>query len=207
MSDSDIGKTLPFAQTIRTSPTSAASIASKTGGRSFEEGVGRNWLSMITATLALPSRSSAKRGPSNGAARASRAAFATSATGSGSCGYTAATRLAVGISSWSVSRCFLDSSSVAPIARGSIDSNGITARYVSLMGPPMVADVVPRLGAPGGYRQASVLTDFRPSSQWTRHEPTACATLSEHRARSPVGQSWAKNRLSLICVESPPAGW
>ena len=33
-----------------------------------------------------------------------------------------------------MSRCFFDSSSVAPIASGSIDSNGITARYVSLIG-------------------------------------------------------------------------
>ena len=59
MSDSDMGKTLPFAQTTRTSAIPAASIASKTGGRSFDEGVGRNWLSITTATLA--SRRGARR--------------------------------------------------------------------------------------------------------------------------------------------------
>ena len=137
MSASDIGKTFPFAQTIRTSVIPAASIASNTGGRSFEEGVGRNWLSMITATLDLPSRSSAKVGPSTGAASASRAAAVASPTGPGSSGRTSAIRFAVGISSVSVSRCFFDSSSVAPIASGSIDSYGIVTVVVSsLICPP-----------------------------------------------------------------------
>ena len=86
MSDSDMGKTFPFAQTTRTSVIPAASIASNTGGSSFEEGVGRNWLSMITATLALPARSSANVGPSTGAASASRAASVASPTGAGSSG-------------------------------------------------------------------------------------------------------------------------
>ncbi len=86
MSDSDIGNTFPFAQQTRTSVTPAASIASKTAGRSFAEGVGRNWLSITTATLAFPSRSSANVGPSSGSARETRAASVASATGSGSSG-------------------------------------------------------------------------------------------------------------------------
>ena len=40
------------------------------------------------------------------------------------------------MSTSSVSRCFFDSSSVAPIASGSIDSYGMTTRVVSLIGPP-----------------------------------------------------------------------
>ena len=122
MSDSDIGKTFPFAQQTRTSVIPAASIASKTAGSSFDEGVGRNWLSMITATLALPASRSANVGPSTGSARARRAASVASPTGAGSSGCTTVTRFAVGISISSVSRCFFDSSSVAPIASGSIDS-------------------------------------------------------------------------------------
>ena len=86
MSDSDIGKTLPFAQTTRTSVIPAASIASNTGGRSFEEGVGRNWLSITTAMLDLPARSSANVGPSTGCASACRAASVASPTGAGSSG-------------------------------------------------------------------------------------------------------------------------
>ena len=65
MSESDIGKTLPFAQTT-TAGFPAASIASSTGGRSFDCGVGRNWLSMITATFVAAATSSEKRGPEIG---------------------------------------------------------------------------------------------------------------------------------------------
>ena len=66
MSDSDIGNTFPFAQTTQASVMPAASIASSTAGRSFDDGVGRNWLSMITATLPAPESSSEKRGPETG---------------------------------------------------------------------------------------------------------------------------------------------
>ena len=52
MSDSDIGKTLPFAQMTRASVMPAASIASSTAGSSFDDGVGRNWLSMIDGDAA-----------------------------------------------------------------------------------------------------------------------------------------------------------
>ena len=114
--------------------TPAASIASKTAGRSFDDGVGRNWLSITTATLAAPSRSSANVGPvdrlrERGARRLGRIAH-----GAGSSGCTTVIRFAVGISTSSVSRCFFDSSSVAPIASGSIDSYGTTTRVVSLIG-------------------------------------------------------------------------
>ena len=61
MSDSDIGKTLPFAQTMRTSLTPAASTALDPAGSSFEEGVGQNWLSITTATLDFPMRKLAER--------------------------------------------------------------------------------------------------------------------------------------------------
>ena len=74
MSDSDIGKTLPFAQATRTSVTPAASSASNTAGRSFDCGVGRNWLSMMTATREAPARISEKRGPETGCSSAWRAA-------------------------------------------------------------------------------------------------------------------------------------
>ena len=74
VSDSDIGKTFPFAQQTRTSVTPAASIASNTAGRSFDDGVGRNWLSITTATLCLPASSAAKVGPLVGSASAARAA-------------------------------------------------------------------------------------------------------------------------------------
>ena len=47
--------------TTRTSATPAASIASNTAAGASRKGVGRNWLSMITAMLALPASSSAKR--------------------------------------------------------------------------------------------------------------------------------------------------
>ena len=134
MSDSDIGNTFPFAQQTRTSVIPAASIASNTAGSSFDDGVGRNWLSMITATLDRPSRMSAKVGPSTGSASARRAASVGSSTGAGSSGSTTATRFAVGMSTSIVSRCFFDSSSVAPIASGSIDSYGTTTRVVSLIG-------------------------------------------------------------------------
>ncbi len=100
----------------------AASIASNTAGSSFDDGVGRNWLSITTATLALPSSSAANVGPSTGSASARRAASVGSPAGAGSSGCTTVTRFAVGMSTSSVSRCFFDSSSVAPIARGSIDS-------------------------------------------------------------------------------------
>ena len=134
VSDSDIGNTFPFAQHTRTSEIPAPSIASKTAGRSFEDGVGRNWLSMITATLALPASSSANVGPSTGSESARREASVASPTGPGSSGCTTATRFEVGISTSSVSRCFFDPSSVAPIASGSIDSYGTTTRVVSLIG-------------------------------------------------------------------------
>ena len=85
MSESDIGKTFPFAQQ-RTAGFPAASIASRTGGRSLDAGVGRNWLSMITATrFALP-RSSEKLGPEEGASSAARAASVAFPSGWGSSG-------------------------------------------------------------------------------------------------------------------------
>ena len=63
MSDSDIGKTFPFAQQTRTSVIPAASIASNTAGSSFDDGVGRNWLSITTATLALAAEELGERRP------------------------------------------------------------------------------------------------------------------------------------------------
>ena len=83
MSDSDIGKTFPFAQTTRTSVMPAASIASNTGGSSREDGVGRNWLSMITATFVAPARSSENARPATGDSSAVRAASVASPTGRG----------------------------------------------------------------------------------------------------------------------------
>ena len=85
MSDSDIGKTFPFAQAT-TAGFPAASIASKTAGRRRDCGVGRNWLSMITATLVEPSSSSENRGPETGDSSEARAASVASPTGSGSSG-------------------------------------------------------------------------------------------------------------------------
>ena len=86
MSVSDIGKTLPFAHTIRASAIPAASIASSTGGSSFDAGVGRNWLSITIATDEAPARSSEKGGPETGDSSAARAASVAFPTGSGSSG-------------------------------------------------------------------------------------------------------------------------
>jgi hypothetical protein len=86
MSDSDIGKTLPFAQATQASPMPAASSASNTAGRSFDWGVGRNWLSMMIATLCAEERSSEKREPATGDSSAARAVSVASSTGSGSSG-------------------------------------------------------------------------------------------------------------------------
>ena len=47
MSRSDMWKILPLAQITRAFLTPCFSMASKTGGSSFEAGVGRNWLSMM----------------------------------------------------------------------------------------------------------------------------------------------------------------
>ena len=69
------GRPSRWRSTTRTSPTPAASMASNTAGSSFDEGVGRNWLSITTATLVLPASSSANVGPSTGEASASRAAL------------------------------------------------------------------------------------------------------------------------------------
>ena len=85
MSDSDIGKTFPFAHAT-TACFPADSIASNTAGSSRDDGVGRNWLSMITATFVAPSSSSEKRGPETGDSSAVRAASVASPTGSGSSG-------------------------------------------------------------------------------------------------------------------------
>ena len=85
MSDSDIGKTLPFAHAT-TAGLPAASIASKTAGSSRDCGVGRNWLSITTATFVAPASSSEKRGPETGDSSAARAASVASPTGSGSSG-------------------------------------------------------------------------------------------------------------------------
>ena len=85
MSESDIGKTFPFAQTI-TAGFPAASIASSTGGSSFDCGVGRNWLSMITQTFDAEAIRSEKRGPETGDSSADRAAAVASPTGAGSSG-------------------------------------------------------------------------------------------------------------------------
>ena len=71
MSDSDIGKTLPFAQITTASFVPAASSASRTAGSSFDCGVGRNWLSITIATDLPPAISSEKRGPSTGDSSAS----------------------------------------------------------------------------------------------------------------------------------------
>ena len=78
MSDSDIGKTLPFAH-ASTAGLPAASTASSTAGSSFDAGVGRNWLSITIATFVADASSSEKRGPETGdssAARAASVAFA-----------------------------------------------------------------------------------------------------------------------------------
>ena len=85
MSESDMGKTFPFAHTM-TAGFPAASIASSTGGRSFDCGVGRNWLSMITATFDADATKSEKRGPETGDSSAVRAAAVESASGAGSSG-------------------------------------------------------------------------------------------------------------------------
>ena len=85
MSDSDMGKTFPLAQAT-TAGFPAASIASKTAGRRRDCGVGRNWLSMTTATFVAPASSSEKRGPETGDSSAPRAASVASPTGSGSLG-------------------------------------------------------------------------------------------------------------------------
>jgi hypothetical protein len=116
----DIGKTLPFAQTT-TAGLPAASIASSTGGSSFDCGVGRNWLSMMTATLEADATSSENRGPD----------VATRGRASGVCRVVDRRRLVgvdrreevpFGDSSSSVSRETLSSSPDAPIVRGSSDS-------------------------------------------------------------------------------------
>ena len=86
MSDSDIGKTLPFAQTTTTSVIPAASIASNTAGSSFDCGVGRNWLSITIATLDLPSSRCEKVRPETGCSSAYAAASVASGTGAGSSG-------------------------------------------------------------------------------------------------------------------------
>ena len=85
ISESDIGKTFPFAHTT-TAGFPAASMASNTGGSSLDCGVGRNWLSMITQTFEADAISSEKRNPDIGASRAARAASVVSATGAGSSG-------------------------------------------------------------------------------------------------------------------------
>ena len=74
VSDSDIGKTLPFAHTTTASVMPAASSASKTAGRMRDCGVGRNWLSITIATLRAPASSSLKRGPECGCSSACAAA-------------------------------------------------------------------------------------------------------------------------------------
>ena len=75
----------PFAHTI-TAGLPAASSTSSTGGSSFDWGVGRNWLSMITATFEADSTSSEKRGPETGESSAMRAVSVADATGAGSSG-------------------------------------------------------------------------------------------------------------------------
>ena len=107
----------------------AASIASNTAGSSFEEGVGRNWLSMIDGDARLAGEELGERRPVDRARRApaapprSRRRPAPARPGrSRRPGWRSGSRAS------SVSRCFFDSSSVAPIASGSIDSYGITAR-------------------------------------------------------------------------------
>ena len=85
MSESDIGKTFPFAHTI-TAGFPAASSASSTGGSSRDCGVGRNWLSMTTQTFVAVAISSLKRGPETGDSSAARAASVASPTGAGSSG-------------------------------------------------------------------------------------------------------------------------
>ena len=85
MSDSDIGKTLPFAH-ASTAGLPAASTASSTAGSSFDAGVGRNWLSITIATFVADASSSEKRGPETGDSSAARAASVALPTGSGSSG-------------------------------------------------------------------------------------------------------------------------
>ena len=130
VSDSDIGKTLPFAQTTTASVMPAASSASKTAGRMRDCGVGRNWLSITIATLVASLSSSLKRGPDCGCSSACAAAAVASATASGSSGRISASRLACGMSISSVSRYTSSSFSAAPMVSGSIDSYGITARCI-----------------------------------------------------------------------------
>ena len=85
MSDSDIGKTLPFAQT--TTALYPGRLDSVEDWREqLDCGVGRNWLSMTIASRFLPARSSEKRGPVTGDSSACRAAWVASPTGSGSSG-------------------------------------------------------------------------------------------------------------------------
>ncbi len=86
MSDSDIGKTLPFAQITQAFVVPAASSASRTAGSSFDCGVGRNWLSTMIATDLPPAISCEKDGPSTGLSSACRAASVAFGTGSGSSG-------------------------------------------------------------------------------------------------------------------------
>ena len=95
MSDSDIGKTFPFAHAT-TAGFPADSIASNTAGSSRDDGVGRNWLSMITATFVAPSSSSEKRGPETGDSSAVRAASVASPTASGSVGVDRGEQVGVG---------------------------------------------------------------------------------------------------------------
>ena len=91
------------------------------------------------------------------------------------------------MSTSSVSRCFFDSSSVAPIASGSIDSYGMTTRVVSLIGPPGSVDgctrEVRRFGDRLQSDACSTVTPWTcsPSSTASRGSPTSCIHLRRHR--------------------------
>ena len=104
VSRSDMGKTLPLAQTMRASLMPCASTASSTAGSSFEVGVGRNWLSMMMARLLSGPIICEKGGPECGASSAAAQASVGFAMGAGSLGKSAASRLASGMSRVSVSR-------------------------------------------------------------------------------------------------------
>ena len=104
VSRSDIGNTLPLAQMTRASRTPRRSTASNTAGRSFEAGVGRNWLSMMIASEVSGPSSSEKRGPPAGRSSAAAAAAVTSGRAGGSFGFSHAQRFRLGMSRKSRSR-------------------------------------------------------------------------------------------------------
>ena len=78
------------------------------------------------------------------------------------------------MSTSSVSRCFFDSSSVAPIASGSIDSYGMTTRVVSLIGSSRLAGPRARLDHRDRPRTAAAVGRLA----WRAWMPGRCSTSS-----------------------------